>query len=253
MEVVAVTERILAYHGPVELLKWQDSSGSGPKVVLGLSDRGELDHFDQATRRNKRKAGQQYRCYFQDKAGNNLKHTPDECWFFGGNWSHQQGATIALAFTEEHLAWFKTLKTRDNSETGERFYLALVELDDAGAPINQAKAKQFQDVLELKGGPKSKFAARRNKDVDFQRWVGHRMELDHNATVEQCDAWIKKICAIHSKRLFDYSDPVTGEEYWDRYQKWVERPFLAWGQAGCPALWDSPEDKWRHLPIALDR
>ena len=39
-------ENYIAFEGLVELLHWEDTSGYGFKVKLGLDDRAKLDPFD---------------------------------------------------------------------------------------------------------------------------------------------------------------------------------------------------------------
>lgn len=233
-------ERALAFHGRVELLKWAHTSGQGFRVWLLLEGWDDLGYFRGLARRGRRRAGQRFHCSWQtDEQGRLIEDAPDEAWFSGGNWSTQGGATITLTFTRDDLeTWFDYQVTRDQRDkaSGDRFFLGLVELGDDERPVDQASIAWWES---LKGGPHSKAVAMRCQEPDFHRFAGHVLRLDRPATTAEAEAWVKQKCRAPSKKLFDHPDPVSGEDYWERYRRLVERPFITWEQSGGRVYWDS--------------
>jgi len=131
----------------------------------------------------------------------------------------------------------------DVDDLAERYYLGLVQLDTDDRPVNQAQAALVEWAEGLVGGPKSKAAARRCQEPDFQLFVMQRLKLKAPATVDQCDQFVKRQCGIHTKKLLDYADPTTQEAFWDRYERRVQQPFIAWSQGrAAPAERTPGED-----------
>lgn len=225
-------EQALAFHGPVRLHSWSDSSSLGFRAKLELLDgREALAHFERATRRSAKRAGQRYRAVWQNDQGEAIAELPGELWFAGADWSHQNGATVKFAISPDEQQLVRLSQTYDVDEHAPRWYLGLVQLDTDDKPVNQAQAALVEWAEGLVGGPRSKAAARRCQEPEFQVFVQQRLGLKHPATVDQCDTWIKQQCGIHTKRLLDYSDPTTQEPFWDRYERRVQRPFITWAES----------------------
>lgn len=219
----------LAFHGPVRLASWAESSSQEFRVKLELLDgREALEHFERATRRSKKRAGQRYRAVWQTEQGEAIEGPPAELFFCGADWSHQNGATVKFAVHPQDQDWLRAQRTHDVDELAERFFLGLVQIDSDDRPINQKQAALVEWAEGLVGGPKSKFAARRCQEPDFRVFVGQRLGLKKPATIDQADNWVKAQCGIHTKRLLDYADPTTQEPYWERYERRVQHPFITW-------------------------
>jgi hypothetical protein len=217
----------LAYHGPVRLASWAESSSQDFKLKVELLDgREALEHFEKATRRTKKRAGQRYRAVWQSEAGEAVEGAPQELFFCGADWSHQNGATVKFALHPDDVAWVKAQRTVDVDALVERYFLGLVQLDTDDKPVNQAQAAIVEWTENLVGGPKSKAAARRCQEPEFQVFVAQRLGLKAPATKEQADRWIKSQCGIHSKKLLDH---VT--ETWERYERRVTSPYITWTQS----------------------
>jgi hypothetical protein len=217
----------LAYHGPVRLASWAESSSAEFKVKIELLDgREALEHFERATRRTKKRAGQRYRAVWQSEKGEAVGGAPEEVWFCGADWSHQNGATVKFAVHPADVDWVRAQRTADVDALVERFFLGLVQLDTDDKPINQAKAALVEWTDGLVGGPKSKAAARRCQESDFQMFVGQRLGMKGPASQDRCDQWIKQQAGIHSKKLLDHLG-----EAWERYERRVQTPFLTWTQS----------------------
>jgi hypothetical protein len=225
-----LAQQRLAFHGPVRLASWSESSSQEFRVKLELLDgREALEHFERATRRTKKRAGQRYRATWQSEAGEVVEGAPSEVWFLGADWSHQNGATIKFAVDEQD--WIRAQRTVDVDANAPRWFIGLVQLDTDDKPINQAKAALVEWAEGLVGGPKSKAAARRCQESEFQAFVGQRLGLKKSATQDQADRWIKQQVGIHTKKLLDYADPTTQEPYWERYERRVQSPFITWTQS----------------------
>lgn len=232
-----MTDQRLAFHGPVRIYSWSETSSQGFKVKVELLEgRDSLSHFETATKRRKKRAGQRYHCSWQNKEGNMLENVPSELMFCGANWSHQGGAIVTFFIADQDdMEKVRLWSTVDvDGEHAVQMFLGLVELDDDDAPINQRKAGLVEWAEGLVGGPNSKRAARLCQDPDFQRFVGYRKRMDGPATFEQCDDWIKRMCAIHTKKLLDYEDPRSGEPFIERYERWVHTPFITWLESRRP-------------------
>jgi hypothetical protein len=232
MEAVAEPTSELCFHGPVRVHSWSDTSAQGFRVKLELLDgRDALAHFEDATRRSKKRAGQRYRAVWQDNEGRALADMPAECWFCGANWSHQSGASIVFTVDDEGALAIRalgiTVDSADSVEVVPTLFLGLVQLDDDEKPVNQREAALVEFAEGLVGGPKSKAAAMRCQEAEFQLFVGRRLGIE-TASVEQCDRYIKTHVGIHTKRLLDYNDPTTGKPFWDKYELHVNRPYLSW-------------------------
>lgn len=224
---------LVAFEGFVELHKWAETSGNGRRVWLKLADREALAHFEKVTKRRGGKGGQRYRLFLADEDGVLLEGFPDEAWFIGASWSHTTGASITLELME--FGAFASSATADNSatNTGARFHLTLVQLDEQEQPINQAQAEKAAELeAKLKGGSKSKQAAILFKADDFRRFVAIRLygngaTGEHAlATPEQADEWAKRVAGFKSKIELDHSPEV-----WERYQNRVMRWFLSWARS----------------------
>ena len=217
-----MNEQHVAFHDIVTLIGWTDSSAQGAKVKFALADRGALAHFDTATRRRGKRAGQRYAAAISTLDGEPLMGL--ELWFAGANWAHQDGARAA--FTVEDLDFFRGLSCRDQ-KPDEAFscWLTLVEVGDDETPVDQAKAELVEEpeAPPRKGGPRSKNAARLCHDDEFQWYVSEQDGLDDKASVTEADAYLKRIVGIGSKIDLDYDD-----EAWARLETKVKSPFLLW-------------------------
>lgn len=223
-----IASKVVAFHGPVRLLSWAESSSQEFRVKLELLEgRDALAHFEAATRRTKKRAGQRYRAVWQSEGGEAIQG-PAELLFCGADWSHQAGATVKFAVHPGDEDWFRERPTADVDDSVERLFLGLVQLDDDDRPLDQTKAALAEWADGLVGGPKSKAAARRCLEPEFQMFVAQRLGQSSPASVALCDTWIKAQCGIHTKRLLDYSDPTTHEPFWGRYERRVQRPYITW-------------------------
>jgi hypothetical protein len=221
----------LAYHGPVRLLSWSESSSQEFRFRLELLDgRTALEHFERVTRRTHKRAGQRYAAVWQTADGMEVSG-PTELWFCGADWSHQAGATLKFSVHPDDVPWVRAQPTADTDELAPKLYLGLVQLDVDDKPIDQAKAAMAEWIETLKGGPKSKAAARNCQDREFQAFVGHRMALGRPASADECDQWIKRMIDLPSKKTLDHDDPRTGKPVWETYEAKVLRPFLTWSTA----------------------
>lgn len=221
-------EQVLCFHGPCRALSWTESSARGFRIKIELLDgRDALEHFEKATRRRGKKAGQRYRAVWQADNGETMEG-PEELFFVGGNWSHQAGATVVFELDEQGAGLVRYWQTVDVDPLAPRMFMGLVQLDSDERPVNQAQAALIEWANGLVGGPKSKAAARRCQEPEFQVFVQQRLKLAKPATKEQADSWIKAQCGIHTKKLLDYADPTTHEPYWERYERRVQRPFITW-------------------------
>lgn len=223
-------EQQLAYHGPVRIHSWTDASKTGFRFKVELESREALEHFETATRRNSKRAGQRYRAVWQDADGQALATMPAELLFCGANWSHQAGATVTFTVSDEaDEQRVKCQRTVDvDEDLAPRMFMGLVQLDGDDQPINQKKAGLADWADGLKGGPHSRAAAILCQAPDFQQFVGERLRLERPATMAECDRYIKTQCGIHTKRLLDHNDPRTGEPFWAKFERFVQRPFLSW-------------------------
>lgn len=218
-----ITEAMAAFHGLVTLISWKDSSAQGPRLSFHLGDgRAELDHFDRVTRRSSKRAGQVYQAVA----------TPDthdahslELWFCGANWSHQDGARVTFAVTEEELAWWKQLTPRDvNDDKPTRLWLTLVQVGADGKPVNQAQADRVEQAMQApKGGPNSKHVAQLLHDQQFQLWLAKHLGSITAFDYEACDEWVKDVCGVQSKVQFDHEPQA-----WELFREKVRKPFLQW-------------------------
>jgi hypothetical protein len=225
---VSDAAQTLAFHGPVRAASWAHTSSHGFRVKLELLDgREALEHFENATRRRGKKAGQRYKGVWQTEGGEAMEG-PAELFFVGGNWSHQAGATVVFELDDDGANLVRYWQTVDVDPLAPRLFLGLVQLDSDERPVNQAQAALVEWANGLVGGPKSKFAARRCQEPEFQLFVQQRLSLSKLATKEQADRWVKSQCGIHTKKLLDYADPATQEPYWERYERRVNRPYVAW-------------------------
>lgn len=223
-----LAEQRLAFHGPVRAYSWSESSSQEFRFKLELLDgREALEHFEKATRRRGKKSGQRYRAIWQGDNGDPLEG-PTDLFFVGANWAHQTGATITLVTDDEGQAIVRLWQTADIDGLAPRMFVGLVQLDDDERPVNQAQAALVEWAEGLVGGPKSKAAARRCQEPEFQLFVMQRLNLKKPATKEQADKWIKSQCGIHTKKLLDYADPATQEPFWERYERRVQRPYITW-------------------------
>lgn len=218
--------RMIAFEGIVKLLKWQDSSTSGPKVTFGLLDRDALAPFEKATKRRGRKSGQRYTLFLADSQGEPMKDYPDECYLLGAQWNHTAGASVTFAFTS--VAYWRDFSADDAG--GTPFHLTLVELGSDETPVDQVSQDNFDKAIKRKGGPRSKFVAQRNLAKDFQMFVGKRTEMPEQRWdmigADTCDKWVKAMCGVESKVDFDYDS-----EAWNRYERLIQRPFLNWARS----------------------
>jgi hypothetical protein len=143
----------LAYHGPVRLLSWSESSAQEFKFKLELLDgRNALAHFENVTRRSGKRAGQRYRAVWQSDRGKEIAG-PAELWFCGADWSHQSGATLRFTVHPEDVAWVRAQPTLDVDELAPKVYLGLVQLDVDDRPIDPEKAA-------MRNGPRGSRAGR---------------------------------------------------------------------------------------------
>lgn len=216
-----MNEKLVAYQNIAELYSWRHTSASGCKATWRLANRDELAHFDKVTKRKGGKAGQRYMLVVADPATGEIYHQA-EVWFMGGEWKHTVGALVAFQFEGfEAIQVYTTLPTADQYTTGGfEALVTLVQLDDEDNPIDQQKA----DLIEsLKGGPKSKHAARLCKDPDFIEWVG---QILGKATDEHGAAQlVRSKCGITTRAEFDHDQLA-----WTRFERLIEGPFIRWAR-----------------------
>ena len=193
LKPVGSTADLVAFHGPVIYLRWTLKSHSDPKIIFSLEDRESLEHFDSATRRRGKKAGQRYRCIWADSDAN-PKEGPDEAWLWGASWSHVSGATIALAFTFDD--WLEHVR---GWLDGTRYYLTLVEIQEGETPVDQVKAAR------LVGGALSRNAAMLCQDDEFKRF-STLMGFDDPAI------YMRRACGIDTRAMLDH-DPLAASKF----------------------------------------
>lgn len=227
----AITPAMVAYHGQVTFLSWKDSSAQGPQLRFSLTDRSELEHFDKVTRRSSKRAGQRYKAAVRT---DNMDPHDVELWFCGANWSHQDGARVTFAVTDEELQWWRQLTPRDvNNDFPSRVWLTLVQVDTDEKPIDQVKAEamaavELPQAEPVKGGPNSKHVAQLVADLQFQQFLAAYLGSITPFDRESADEWVKDVCGVESKKEFDHRPSA-----WDTFRERVRRPFLAWLQ-GAP-------------------
>lgn len=232
------TDSLVAYHGPVELIHWEDTSGGGARIKLGLADRDELKYFDSIIKRRKGYAGQRFSFFWQTIDGDALQLMPSEGWFAGAQWSTNVGASIVFSLHPADLDLIRGLTARDQQDEkfGHKCFLSLVELDDDETPIDQQQREKVEAVAAppRKGGRWSKNAGILCNDMDFQNYVlqkfapGDRPNTEDETLATFCAAWLRGRCSIASRRDLDHDDGAL-----HRYQTLVKKPYLDWlsGQA----------------------
>lgn len=219
----------IAYEGQVELLHWQDTSGHGFKIQLGLSDRGQLDYFDGVMSMRKSRGGQRYHVITPERQF--------EAQFCGRGWAETKGAHIALHIGElDTIQWLRMQTAKDQlekEESGELWHLIMMELDDDHTIINQARRALVHGVVDPvpKGGPRSKNVAMLLQDRDFAMWFDHRSIYNpgrRDLTFDERDRRVKQILDIDSKVQLDCDD--NADELWHLFTVNIHRPFLAYMQ-----------------------
>ncbi len=240
MQQQAALKRIedhIAFEGVLELKKWQDTSGHGFKVTLGLQNRAMLDFFDGVMTMRKSRGGQRYHAIIQPYwTDNHGERKPDasqqqeqEWQFCGRGWAESQGAHIAIHLADrESIAWWRMKKTADQVEAehkGNIYFVMLLELDDDETIINQRKRGMMVPPPPPKGGPRSKFVARTMQDSDFCLWLnGHSIYAQKGVdrTTSQIDALVKQVCKFSSKIELDNGN----EKAWTDWEQHFHKPFL---------------------------
>lgn len=249
--MTGVAAGCVAFHDVVTLLGWSESSGQGARVKFALPGREALEHFDTATRRRKRRAGQRYYAVLGSVDNPPLTIATINLWFAGANWAHQDGARVVFAVEADDLEAFRDMHARDQGAQAEAsvFWLTLVQIDDDEQPIDQDKAARVEDYRyaagdlrdaeadahpqrlpedvraadKLKGGPRSKNVAQLCYDDEFQWFVSEREDRDEKSTFTEADAYVKRVVGIASKVELDHDDTA-----WQRFIDAVRRPFFAW-------------------------
>lgn len=241
-----MNEAVVAFHEIVTFLGWKDSSRSGPKLTFALDSRNALNHFDKATKRRGKKAGQRYTAVLQ---ASNDDGEPIEqpfqvdLWFAGANWAHQEGAKVAFTITDDDLSAILATgwNPRDHGGLAARLWLTLVQLDEDETPINQVAQEKLEAGMaepeRRKGGPNCAAAAILAGDDEFQWYVSERLDEDRGiglargnagekATTNEADAFIKQVCGVTSKIDFDFNP-----EAWDKFVQ-LKRRFQEWSVGG---------------------
>lgn len=221
------TADLIAYQGLIELLHWEHTSNSGTRIKLALMGLDELDHFERATKRTKRRAGQRYMAVWQSAEGVALEQMPSELWFAGASWNHSAGAVVVFTINPEDLDVFMGMTARDSgtAEHGSRLYMALVELDADEEPVNQ-RQRDLVEALRpepVKGGPISKNAGMICQDQQFQRFLQAKFQTKCQ-DAETAGDLVRQYCQIDSRAMLDH-DPGAREHYEE-----LKREFVRWGR-----------------------
>lgn len=141
------------------------------------------------------------------------------------------GQTARIRFSEDEHP-LKELLTNGNGQTQARVVqVIIIETDDKGSPVNQARAAQLRDA-KLKGGEWCKKFHVLIGDVDFQRWMyvqglkalKDKPEKERKTLVET--ALRNAVLGDRSSRYLDH-DPALREKFkkhiWDPFQSWRHR------------------------------
>ena len=233
-------------------------------MKLGLASRADLTHFDKATCRRGKRAGQRYHAAFATVDIPPKPLEAMELWFAGANWAHQDGARVVFSVTHEDLEFFRECAV-------PAFWMTLVQVDDDEKPVNQVKLEALElsdppatvlheaapipdkvwdelpdaidshpqripedvrptteQIERVKGGPRSKNVAMLCQDDEFCWYVSEKDDIDEKANFAQADAYVKKVCEIQSKIEFDHDEAA-----WLRFIEKVRRPFFVWA-GGTP-------------------
>lgn len=222
-------ERYVAFEGFVRLRRWTESSSSGHKVVFHVGGLEELKPFEKAVRRRGKKSGQRYYLIIATDKGDPVPNTPDECWFAGADWSHQNGGSITLVFAS--IDFWRLFTTADQGGDGQPFHFTMVEINAQEEPVDQQQQDRTEEGRKkLAGGPKSKHAAMRNTEPEFQQFVAFRMGVArdkwHAIGADSCDRWVKQMVGIQSKIELDHN-----ADAWQRYESLITRPYITWAQS----------------------
>jgi hypothetical protein len=219
----AVVNRYTAWEGEVELMRWQETSSAGFKVILRLPSRQDLDAFDGVMKRRKGKAGHLYRVIFFDteRTGQELRSTESQFW--GRNWGEGVGASLALHFDHADMIWWKDQKTRDQGDPeieGLRTRLLMMELSDDSRLVDQAAARAAEKAMEPKpapkpiGGAQSKRVAMWMQNKDTMDWLNSSVYRPQGPffDMDDVDALLKKELRFASKAELDH-DPELLEKF----------------------------------------
>lgn len=243
---IAMAEEHIAFEGTVKYMKWQETSAHGFKITLQLESRHELDPFDGVMTIRAKRGGQRYMAICQPYWQPDGIGTPqqpdasqqfvDEWQFAGRGWSESGGAHIAVVIMDRAAIARWKLRTAADQITDDseprRYYVMLLELDDDETIINQEKRRRVIPDEEQPGGARSKHVARLCQDKDFQHWLNiesiyQNPDDDHDfSDPKVCDAVIKRVCGIDSKRYFDVGP--YADVRWKMFEDQFNRPFLRW-------------------------
>lgn len=232
-----VVDRYTAWEGEVELVRWQETSSAGFKVVLRLPSRKDLDAFDGVMKRRKGKAGHLYRVIFYDtdRDGRELRSTESQFW--GRNWAEGAGASLALHFDMNDMVWWKDQKTRDQGDPeipGLTVRLLMMELGDDSRLIDQAAARAAEKTFEPKpapkpvGGSQSKKAAMWMQNHDTMHWLNNSIYRNQGPFVDMADvdAVVKNTLQFSSKVELDHDSNLL-----EQFNKRFIRPCIDWNSS----------------------
>lgn len=226
----------LVYNAPVELWSWSETSSTGRRVKLRLNNRDELAAFekDKIQRRWGRnptpRLGDIYRMSVfgvNDKELRGEHIAVIDFWFKGAGWNDKKGAHIAIEIQEDvHFDFFKLLPTLDNTESGGAIiWIAIIQLDEQGKPVDQVQRRIAEQEERPKGGPKSKRCARMCREPAFwifiTNWVTVRGYEKEFLDQDDVDIFIRHMLNIKSRAELDHN-----EKAWDYWLQNFEKPYL---------------------------
>jgi hypothetical protein len=217
--------RYIAYTGLVRLLHWEQTSNMGTRIKLGLIGREELEHFDRVTKRSKKHAGQRYYAVWCNTEGEAIEGMPDELWFYGAAWSHNQGASVQFSLHDEDFDKIKPHPTFDGAAQGKAWVLSLIELDGEDRPIDQAQ-REFAEAAAVAtptGGPVSKSAGILCQAPDFKRFLQVKAQRPI-VTDEDAATAVRQLTGVESRAWLDH-DPDARAKY-----DALKSEFIRWGR-----------------------
>jgi hypothetical protein len=205
-------------------LSWTTSGGA--KIKWELPERNDLDAFDKAKVRKKRKgAAERYYLTVHDVDGTGVWRT-DEVLFLGSHWSDTAGPIVVFELdSPETLLEYRALRVTEENSTGDTRLLTVFQVGDDDVLVNQELAAR-DDPPPLKGGPKSRHAGRLCREPDFQEFVRavtkrHTLNEDYKTEETHAAVFVRQKCGIESRAELDHNPEAL-----EKYKILVEGPYI---------------------------
>jgi len=227
------TDKLIAFRGEVEFAGAFSDDIWGRYVKFRIpqrpGDKGMANPFKAFTKARNNRVGTRFQAAIQGVGVGPIQNFEHHGEIMLKGWS-DGAAGWGVQFVidlSDGMHPFMGMRRPDSEGPGDRFMIALVELDDDDAPIDQEKRQRVSRAHKRGKTPQtlSNVCAMMLKHPRFGDWLSETIDDSRRWTEAERDAWIKQYLGILTKRELDVDENT---DIIRNFHNSIRLPFNSW-------------------------